>query len=114
MTATAAPPQSTNPKSIIQNPKSIICLPLSRRSREARRRIPRPVNPVIESLPLTLRAASSRLSPLRSDSVKKMLYESKIPCTMICDFYAKRDSQIIKYQQLMPDPFHSDPMRNLE
>jgi hypothetical protein len=27
---------------------------------------------------------------------------------MMCDFYAKRDSQIIEYQQLMPDPFHSD------
>ena len=25
---------------------------------------------------------------------------------MMRDFYAKRDSQIIKYQQLMPDPFH--------
>ena len=39
--------------------------------------IPRPANPVIDSLPLTLRAATSSLSPLRSDSVKKMLSELK-------------------------------------
>jgi hypothetical protein len=88
-----------NPPSTIQNPKFIIQNP--------KFSYLRPVNPVIESLPLTLRAASSSLSPLRSDSVKKMLYESKIPCTMMCDFYAKRDSQIIKYQQLMPDPFYT-------
>jgi hypothetical protein len=46
--------------------------------------LPRPANPVkkskiplIDSLPLTLRAAFSSLSPLRSDSVKKMLSEMK-------------------------------------
>ena len=44
---------------------------LSRRSHEARRRMHHPKNPVIDSLSLTLRAASSSLSPLRSDSVKK-------------------------------------------
>ena len=33
---------------------------------------------------------------------QKILYESKIQCTMIRDFYAKSDSQIVKYQQLIP------------
>ena len=62
---------------------------LSRRSREARR-IHHPENTVIESLPLTLRAASSSLSSLRSDSVKKMLSESKFQCTIMLVFYAKK------------------------
>ncbi|NDG71545.1 MAG: hypothetical protein EBY32_09640 [Proteobacteria bacterium] len=42
--------------------------------------IPHPanlVNPVIDSLPLTLRAAFSSLSPLRSDSVKKCFLNRK-------------------------------------
>jgi hypothetical protein len=37
----------------------------SRLSREVRRMIPHPVNPAIDSLPLTQRAAFSSLSPLR-------------------------------------------------
>ena len=44
-------------------------------------------------------------SPLRF--CQKILYESKIQCTMIRDFYAKSDSQIVKYQQLIPDSFYS-------
>jgi DNA-damage-inducible protein D len=44
---------------------------------QTRRRISRPKNPVIDLLSLTLRAATSSLSPLRSDSVKKMLSELK-------------------------------------
>ncbi len=44
---------------------------LSRRSHEACRRMHHPKSPVIDSLPLNLRVASSSLSPLRSESVKK-------------------------------------------
>jgi hypothetical protein len=36
-----------------------------------------------------------------------MLSESKIQCTMMRDFYAKSDLQIVKYQQLIPDSFYS-------
>ena len=36
-----------------------------------------PVNPAIDSLPLTLWAASSSLSSLRSDSVKKYFLNRK-------------------------------------
>jgi hypothetical protein len=36
-----------------------------------------------------------------------MLSELKNPCTTDRAFYAKGDSQIIKYQQLMPALFHT-------
>ena len=58
----------------------VAALQASTRAPKARAHNPscsRPANPVIDSLPLTLRAAFSSLSPLRSDSVKKMLSELK-------------------------------------
>jgi hypothetical protein len=49
--------------------------------------IPHPVNSEIDSFPLTLRAAFCSLSPLRSDSFKKMLAESTIQYSDMCDSF---------------------------
>lgn len=57
------------------------------------------------SLPATA-AAPPILLPANPVLLSKMLSESKIQCTMMRDFYAKSDSQIVKYQQLIPEKFY--------